>query len=90
MKKITLILVLLIAPLAAIAQSPFDSFENEEDVSSVIVTKNMFKLLSKMDLDSDDPEAKEYLDMVDNLDDIKIQRMKNLTKKYLSVVSSKN
>ena len=26
----------------------------------------------------------------DNLDDIKIQRMKNLTKKYLSVVSSKN
>lgn len=79
MKKITLILVLLIAPLVAMAQSPFDSFENDKDVSSVVVTKNMFKLLSKMDLDSNDPEAKEYLNMVDNLNDIKIYTTDNPT-----------
>ncbi|MFT7073100.1 DUF4252 domain-containing protein [Patiriisocius sp. Uisw_017] len=72
MKNITMLLILLVSPLIASAQGAFDSFENEKDVTSVVVTKNMFKLLSKMDLDSTDPEAKEYLDMVDNLNDIKI------------------
>jgi hypothetical protein len=75
--------------MAAMAQNPFDSFENDKDVSSVVVTKNMFKLLSKMDLDSNDPEAKEYLDMVDNLNDIKIYTTDNPTvaAKMLSTVA---
>ncbi len=72
MKKIAVLLALLLVPMFASAQNAFDSFENEQDVTSVVVTKNMFKLLSKMDLDSSDPEAKEYLAMVDNLDNIKI------------------
>jgi hypothetical protein len=72
MKKLILLLALIITPLATTAQGTFDSFEDEKDVTSVIVTKNMFKLLSKMDLESDDPEVKDYLNMVDNLNDIKI------------------
>ena len=72
MKKLTILIALLMAPLLVSAQNAFDSFEDEKDVTSVIVTKNMFKLLSKMDLDSTDPEAKEYLTMVDNLDNIKV------------------
>ncbi|GEQ85985.1 hypothetical protein ULMS_14930 [Patiriisocius marinistellae] len=72
MKKLAIVIVLCITSFAMNAQSVFDAFENEKDVSSVVVTKNMFKLLSKMDLDSNDPEAKEYLSMVDNLNDIKI------------------
>ena len=77
MKKLTIIVALIMAPVLASAQNPFDSFEDENDVSSVVVTKNMFKLLSKMDLDSEDPEAKEYLDMVDNLDNIKVFTTEN-------------
>lgn len=72
MKKVIILLALFITPFAVSAQGSFDSFENEKDVTSVIVTKNMFKLLSKMDLDSDDPEVKDYLNMIDNLNDIKI------------------
>jgi len=72
MKKITLLFVIISFPLAVCAQGNFDSFENEKDVTSVVVTKNMFKLLSKMDLDSQDPEVKDYLEMVDNLETIKI------------------
>lgn len=72
MKKVLILLALIAIPFASNAQGIFDSFENEKDVTSVIVTKNMFKLLSKMDLDSSDPEAKEYLDMVNNLENIKI------------------
>jgi hypothetical protein len=62
----------MIAPLAGFAQGAFDSYENEKDVTSVVVTKNMFKLLAEIDLESDDPEVKDYLELVNNLDNIKI------------------
>jgi hypothetical protein len=32
----------------------------------------MFKLLSKIEVESDDPEVKEYMDMVNSLDNIKV------------------
>ncbi|WP_026449676.1 DUF4252 domain-containing protein [Aequorivita capsosiphonis] len=93
MKKIALIIALAIAPMVSWAQNAFDSFENEKDVSSVVVTKNMFKLLSKMDLNSSDPEAQAYLKMVNDLDDIKIfttdnptvaKKMDDAVAKYIS------
>lgn len=97
MKKLAILIALVIAPIFVSAQNAFDSFENEKDVTSVVVTKNMFKLLSKMDLNSSDPEAKAYLEMVDNLDNIKIfttdnpavaQKMDAAVSKYIG--SSKN
>ena len=73
-----LLLILLIAsPLSILAQSPFDAFEGEDDVTSVIVTKNMFKLLSNLDLESNDPEAKEYLELINNLDNVKVFTTEN-------------
>lgn len=54
------------------SQSVFDKFEENSEVTSLIVTKNMFKLMSKIDLSSNDPDAKEYLQLVENLDNIKI------------------
>lgn len=97
MKKITIIIALAIAPMLSWSQNAFDSFENEKDVTAVVVTKNMFKLLSKMDLNSSDPEAQAYLNMVNNLDNIKIfttentavsERMNAAVGKY--VAASKN
>ena len=93
MKTIAIVIALFLAPLVGNAQSMFDSFADEKDVTSVLVTKNMFKLMSEMDLDSSDPEAKEYLDMVDDLNDIKIfttdnpevaKRMNVTVQKYLN------
>ncbi len=93
MKKLAILITLLVAPLLASAQNAFDSFEDEKDVTSVVVTKNMFKLLSKMDLNSSDPEAQEYLELVNNLDNIKIYttdnpevaaRMDAAVKKYIA------
>jgi hypothetical protein len=77
MKKIAIILALAIMPMASWSQNAFDSFEDEKDVTSVVVTKNMFKLLSKMDLNSSDPEAQAYLKMVNDLDNIKIFTTEN-------------
>ena len=36
------------------AQSLFDKYEDIADVTSVVVTKNMFKLLGQMEIESDD------------------------------------
>ncbi|NBC57370.1 MAG: DUF4252 domain-containing protein [Bacteroidetes bacterium] len=50
----------------------FDRYENNPGVSSVIINKNMFKLMSKLDLDSEDKEIQEYVKLINNLEDIKI------------------
>lgn len=93
MKKAILIIIGTLFPLFSFAQNTFDAFENEREVTSVVVTKNMFKLLSKMDLDSKDPEAQAYLNMVNSLDNIKIfttenpemqKKMDAAVKNYLS------
>ncbi|MAP54121.1 DUF4252 domain-containing protein [Altibacter sp.] len=76
MKKLAILVVLAFAPLVSNAQT-FDSFEDEKDVTSVVVTKNMFKLLSKIDLESNDPEVKEYMELVNNLDNIKVYTTEN-------------
>lgn len=97
MKKIAIIIALALAPIISWGQNAFDSFENEKDVTAVVFTKNMFKLLSKMDLNSSDPEAQSYLNLVNNLDYIKIfitesptvsKKMDAAVEKYLS--TSKN
>ncbi|HIB48270.1 MAG TPA: DUF4252 domain-containing protein [Flavobacteriaceae bacterium] len=72
MKKLAIILAFLMAPILAQAQNPFAGFENEDDVTSFVATKKMFKLMSKMDFDSSDPEVKEYLELVNNLDNVRI------------------
>jgi hypothetical protein len=77
MKKLVIIIAIVVAPIYMSAQDAFDSFEFEREVSSVVVTKNMFKLLSKLDLESNDIEAKEYLELVNNLDNIKIYSTEN-------------
>ena len=77
MKKLVILIVIAITPVFVSAQNTFDVFEKEREVSSVVVTKNMFKLLSQLDLESNDPEAREYLELVNNLDNIKIYSTEN-------------
>lgn len=77
MRNLILTTVLIWSGIMVSAQQAFDSFDNEKDVTSVVVTKNMFKLLSKMDLNSSDPEAQAYLNLVENLENIKIYTTTN-------------
>lgn len=93
MKKLAILVAFMIAPILVSAQSMFDSYEDENDVTSIVVTKNMFKLLSKIEIESDDPEVRAYMEMVNNLDNIKVfitenesirARMKADVKKYVS------
>ena len=72
MKKIALLIALIVAPLAVTAQNLWSSFENDDDVSSVVITKKMFKLLATIDLDTEDQEVNDFMDLVENLENIKI------------------
>lgn len=72
MKKYVIITLLAMLPLTVMAQSVFDRFEDLEGVSSVIVNENMFNLLGKMNIDSDDPEAKEFMEIAQSLSGLKV------------------
>ncbi|MGO2102601.1 MAG: DUF4252 domain-containing protein [Psychroflexus halocasei] len=78
MKKIILLLGIMIATLSSeIKAQNFDNFENMEGVTSMIFTQQMFKLMSKLDLDSQDQEVKAYLDLVESIENIKIFQTEN-------------
>lgn len=49
-----------------------NKYDTMKDVDAVIMTSKMFKLLSKVDLSSTDPEAQQYLNLIDNLEEIRI------------------
>ncbi|MCO5725996.1 DUF4252 domain-containing protein [Robiginitalea marina] len=72
MKKYIAIALLVLTPLAGAAQSIFDKYEDMDQVSSVIVNKNMFELLIKMDVDVDDPEAREFMEIAKSLSGLKV------------------
>ena len=72
MKKLILILAIAILPIASFAQSIFDQFEDLDGVTSVVVNQNMFKLLSRIDVETNDPESQEYLNMIENLTSLKV------------------
>ncbi len=92
MKKLPLIIALTILPLIAFSQSIFDKFEDLENVTAVVINKNMFKLLTKIDIDIDDPEAQEFIEIAESLNGLKVfatenkkiaQDMSNTVSKYL-------
>ncbi|WP_340063905.1 DUF4252 domain-containing protein [Ascidiimonas aurantiaca] len=70
MKKIVLCIALAAFPIILSAQSIFDKFEDMDDVSTVVVNQNMFKLFSR--IEADDPEAREFMEMVKSLKDLKV------------------
>ncbi|MDX1828073.1 MAG: DUF4252 domain-containing protein [Lutibacter sp.] len=91
MKKIILIAVMLIGSYTSFAQtSVFDKFEDMDDVTTVVVNKEAFNMLSSFK--GNDPESQEYVKMVQNLKSLKVfttesakiaTQMKNVVSSYL-------
>jgi hypothetical protein len=89
MKKIIFIIALAILPFTNYAQvSIFNKFEAMDDVTSVIVNKEAFKMLSKFK--SSSPEAKQYAEMVKDLESLKVFTTENpaIANQMEEVVSS--
>ncbi|WGD34936.1 DUF4252 domain-containing protein [Olleya sp. YS] len=73
MKKqaILLVMAILMLPLTAMAQDIFEKYSDDDNVTYVSIKPKMFQMLAKMDIDTDDPEAKAYLDMVNSITSFK-------------------
>lgn len=76
MKKLAILFVLTIAPMFAFSQSVFEKYEDMDDVSTVVVTKQLFKLMGKVS--SDSPEVREYKEMILGLDNLTVYTTENL------------
>ncbi|NAS11701.1 DUF4252 domain-containing protein [Poritiphilus flavus] len=96
MKTKIIILLLAVIPLAGFSQSLFDKYEDLDDVTTVVVNENMFKLLSKIEVEVDDPEAKDFMDIAQSLKSLKVfttedkaigTEMKASVDKYLKTAS---
>ncbi|MEM7485934.1 MAG: DUF4252 domain-containing protein [Bacteroidota bacterium] len=92
MKKYILILMIAVVPLSGFSQSLFDKYEDLDDVTSVVVNKSMFNLLAKIDVEVDDPEARDFMDIASSLKSLKVyttdnkeigNNMKSSVDKYL-------
>ncbi len=71
MKKLIIAIVIGLITFTGYSQN-FEKYDSMKDVDAVVMTSKMFRLLSKVDLSSTDPEAQQYLNLIDNLKEIRI------------------
>lgn len=95
MRKIILLIALVFISNTIFAQQTlFDKFNGNENVTSVVVNKKMFSLLSKMKVE--DKETQQYVNLIKKLDNLKVfvttnsswaSEMKATAGKYLKTAS---
>lgn len=71
-KKFVLTLVLTLVSSTFFAQAIFDKFDGQDGITSIIVNKKMFDLMSKVKMDTSDKETQQYLNLIKKLDDLKV------------------
>lgn len=72
MKKIIFSMVFIAFTVVGFSQSVFDKYEDKDNVTTVIVNKKMFELMSKVKVDVKDKEAQQYMDLLKKLDNLKV------------------
>ena len=72
MKKLLITLCAILISNITLAQSVFDKFEDNDEVTTVVLNQRMFKMLASFDIDLDDPEDQKTLDAIKKVKSIKI------------------
>jgi hypothetical protein len=95
MRKFILTVIVALVSSPFFAQAAFDKFDGQDDVTSVIVNKKMFELMSKVKVDVSDREMLQYYNLIKKLDNLKVfttkstrveNEMKAATDKYVKTV----
>lgn len=76
-KKLIVTFIVLLMSSPFFAQSAFDKFDGKEEVTSIVVNKKMFELMSKVKMDASDKEAQQYMNLIKKLDNLKVFTTKN-------------
>ncbi|RKF03984.1 uncharacterized protein DUF4252 [Tenacibaculum lutimaris] len=77
MKKVIVLLALAFVSNLSFGQSIFDKLEDLDEVSSVVVNKDAFEILSKFKVESEDNEAMEVFKMIQDLQELKVFSTEN-------------
>lgn len=72
MNKLILTIIFALVSNSTFAQGAFDKFDGQDDVTSIIVNKKMFELMSKVKMDTSDKQALQYLNLIKKLDNLKV------------------
>ena len=71
-KNVTLVLVaIMLMPVTAMSQSIFEKYSDNADVTYISVKPKMFQMLAKIDVNTDDPETKQFVEMVNSITSFK-------------------
>ncbi|WP_303315974.1 DUF4252 domain-containing protein [Flavivirga abyssicola] len=70
-KAIVFILALMLLPVVGMAQNIFDKYNDNSDVTYVSIKPKMFQMIAKAGIDTSDPEAKAFMDMVKSITSFK-------------------
>jgi hypothetical protein len=90
MRKLLISLIVVLSANTFFAQSVFDKFEDQEGITSVVVNKKMFSLLSKMEVK--DKSEQLYVNLIKKLENLrvfvtqsdkKLDEMKAVADKYI-------
>lgn len=72
MKKLVVLIFGLLLSLGGFSQSPFDKYEDSEEVGSVIINKGLITMMAQMAADDKDEETQAFIDLVKKIDNIKV------------------
>ncbi len=79
MKKIIVLVALALVPIFTSAQDIFEKYEDNDEVTFVAMQPKMFQMLGKMSINSDDPEAKEFFELVNSVTSFRVITTENAT-----------
>jgi hypothetical protein len=71
-KAILFLMAIMLLPLTSMAQDIFAKYSDNSEVTYVSIKPKMFQMLAKMDINTDDPEANEYIKMVNSITSFKV------------------
>jgi len=77
MKKILILVMLLAVPVLTFGQNIFEKYADNDNVMYVSISPKMFKMLATVGADADDPETKDYLEMVKNMKSLRFLATEN-------------
>jgi len=72
MKNLVVVIAFLFASVFSFAQGSFDKFEDKDGVTSVVVNKKMFEMMSKVKVDAKDKEMQQYMNLLKKLENLKV------------------
>ena len=70
-KLVVFVMAIMLFPLTSMGQNIFEKYSDNHDVTYVSIKPKMFQMLAKMDIDTDDPETKAYVEMVKSITSFK-------------------